>query len=167
MLNATSNITSVVARIRFRTPTSVAKYQPNKTSRPRPAKNVSAGLIGESGNRKAERRIQHVSVSAFSFYDVRDLRFFQFDLYVIGNLQHYGCLFHVRDLPVNARIGHDAVAGLQAQGQALLFLLPFLLRPDQNEIHNNDDEEPERQEIENTASTARTGRSRRARQRLN
>src|SRR6266571_7121709 len=44
-LNATSISASAVARIRFRNPKSVAKYQPKRISRNSPIKNVKAGLI--------------------------------------------------------------------------------------------------------------------------
>src|SRR5438477_3020651 len=100
MLKATSSTISVIASRRFRRPRSVAKYQPKRTSRPRPRKNVSAGVILPN-------------LSTFSRLDhVRNRRFFHLDLHVVGHLHNDSGLFHVRDQAVNAAVCHDAVAGL-------------------------------------------------------
>src|SRR6266480_3677589 len=98
MLNATSNMTSVVASTRFRRPTSVAKYHANKTSRPRPAKNVRPGLISLSCRAKSRHLLLF---QLFRLQNSGDRRFFHLDLHVIG---------HVRDQPVNPRVRHHPVA---------------------------------------------------------
>src|SRR6202011_562932 len=140
MLNATSSMTSVVASNRFRNPTTVAKYQANKTSKPRPAKNVRPGLMTNSSKRKAERKFQHVSASAFSFQNIRDRRFLHLDFYVIGDFHDHGGLLDVGDQPVHGGVCHNPVACFQSGNQAFLFLMPLLLRPKQDEIHDDENE---------------------------
>ena len=49
ILNATSNTISALASARLRGPRSVAKYQPKRISKPKPAKNVNPGLITDGG----------------------------------------------------------------------------------------------------------------------
>src|SRR5437899_5865105 len=153
MLKATSSITSVVANSRFRRPTSVAKYQPKRTSSPRPAKNVRAGLIFLSCRAKSRHLLLFQS---FSFQNIGDRRFLHLDLHVVSHFNDHGGFLHVGDQPVNAGVRHNSIAGFYTRNQTLLLLLPFFLRTNQNKIHNDDDEKPEGQEIEKTGSAARS-----------
>src|SRR5882724_2688748 len=121
MLNATSSTINVIASKRFRSPRSVAKYHPNKTSKPTPAKKVNPGLISTL------RRLQHI----------RDRRFLHLDLHIIGHLQHHRRLLYIGDEAVNAGVGDNSIACLQTRNQFLLLLLPLLLRTQHYEVHDD------------------------------
>src|SRR5262249_35121229 len=122
-LNATSKIISTVASMRLRGPRSVAKYQPNRMSRPRPAKKVKTGLIG----------------STF-FQRCGHGRLLDFEFHVIRHFYEDGGFLHVGDEAVNAAVGDHAVTGFEIGNQRLLFLLPTHLRAQQDEIHDDEDE---------------------------
>src|SRR5436190_16173010 len=98
-LKPTSSTTRIAAIVRFRRPRSVAKYQPNIISRPRPMKNLSAGLISYSS--RVDSR-HHSLFGRFCLHDIRYRRFFHFDLHIVGDLYDHGRLFHVRNQAVNA-----------------------------------------------------------------
>jgi hypothetical protein len=58
---------------------------------------------------------------------------------------------------VNSGVRHHFITGFKSGDQSLLFLLPFLLRAEQHEIHD-DENENERDEKSETASWAWRGR---------
>src|SRR5207244_6887150 len=99
MLKTTSSTTRIAAIVRFRRPRSVAKYQPNIISRPRPMKNLSAGLIFCSC--RADSR-HHSLLGRFCLHDICYRRFFHFDLHVISDFYDYRRVFHIRNQTMNA-----------------------------------------------------------------
>src|SRR5436190_16090577 len=154
-LKATRSTTRIAAIVRFRRPRSVAKYQPNIISRPRPIKNLSAGLIFCSYQADSRHRSL---LGRFCLHDIRYRRFFHFDLHVICNLYDYRRIFHIRNQTMNARGSDDAISCFERGNETrLLFLAPHL-RPQHDVIHD-DENEDEREDAEQSGADSGGNRS--------
>src|ERR1700730_17219466 len=108
-------------------------------------------------------RTQHLLGSRFSFvrrFRYRGNRAF-FDLYfhVISDLNEKRSLFYVGDQAVDSAIGDYFVPGLETGEKIALFLLSFLLRPDQQKVED-DEHENQRRESNQRVTLASRGRRR-------
>ena len=83
-----------------------------------------------------------------------DGRFFHLDLYVVRYFYDHRGFLHVRDKTVNAAVRYYAVTRLYTRNQFLLLLLPFFLRPDHYEIHDDENENERHEEADSAGRTA-------------